>query len=379
MNLKFLALSLLLWPVVFVQAQVWPGDINNNGVVNAVDVLYFALANGTEGPARTVRGLNWREHNIDSFWQQSFADGINYAFADCNGDGRVDLVDQLAISVNQHETHGSFQGEEFSDGLPGTAPPLWLSLPTPGNNLAAVAGSTVELPLTLGSETSPVTGYAGLAFQVLIDTSGSGLRIRPVVARQDNDWLREDAGLLALNAVQALKPEGTVGLSIAHFLFDPNEEVRGHGQIGTVQLIIEEDLTLIQGSRRVDVILEPLRMINSELENLSLVGDTISLRIFADSTGMLLLNEEPEPEAEDAGISIYPNPARESVHITTQTGFITNIRMEAPDGSVVHNFQTASRRREVSLNLKGLPAGIYFLRVQLDSGKSRVELIVNLE
>ena len=372
-------LLFLFLHIGLIHSQVWPGDINNNGIVNAVDVLYFSLANGAEGPARSDRGLDWRAQNLDSLWGQSFPDGINYAFADCNGDGKVDLIDQLIISINQHETHGVFRGEEFSEGLPGTAPPLQLDLRTANNGLPVVAGSTVEIPLILGTEDLPVADYSGLAFHILIDTAGLGLEVQPTVMRDADDWLRDDAGLLALNAEPILKPEGTVGLSVAHFLFDPGEKVDGFGPIAKLQLIIEEDLTLIQGSRNVDVIVEPIRMIDPELNNLNLVGDTIALRIFADSTHMLLVDEEGVAPTAEPLIEVFPNPAQREVRVQTPTGLIAKIQLSTPDGSTARAWAAPAGKGLMDLRLEGIPPGTYFLQVQLDSGGISTTLLIITE
>ena len=32
------------------QATLWPGDINDNGVVNNLDVLFWGIAEGQKGP-----------------------------------------------------------------------------------------------------------------------------------------------------------------------------------------------------------------------------------------------------------------------------------------------------------------------------------------
>jgi hypothetical protein len=47
-------LVIILWTLPSASGQqVWPGDINNNGIVNNVDVLYWAVANDARGPGST--------------------------------------------------------------------------------------------------------------------------------------------------------------------------------------------------------------------------------------------------------------------------------------------------------------------------------------
>ena len=93
------------------QAQsIWPGDVNNNGLVNNIDVLYWGIANGKTGANRASAGISWQAYNMPGAWNWTFpgADGTNYAYADANGDGKINKKDVTdAVVGNFTKTHGT--------------------------------------------------------------------------------------------------------------------------------------------------------------------------------------------------------------------------------------------------------------------------------
>lgn len=83
---------------------IWPGDANNDGIVDERDVLPIGIFYGLTGSARSG-GSQWAPDTISLlFWED-----VRAAFADCNGDGVVDENDVLVIGQNWHLRHdGSF-------------------------------------------------------------------------------------------------------------------------------------------------------------------------------------------------------------------------------------------------------------------------------
>jgi hypothetical protein len=78
---------------------VWPGDTNNDGVVNGVDILRIGQYWAATGPARENASTDW-------IGQQALAwTPLQSTYADATGDGAVDLDDVGAIALNWGKTH----------------------------------------------------------------------------------------------------------------------------------------------------------------------------------------------------------------------------------------------------------------------------------
>ena len=82
---------------------VWPGDTNNDGIVDERDVLPVGVYWRITGPPRSChspqRETSWQAHSA-TVWTPEAA-----TYADANGDGIVDGRDILAIGLNWHKTH----------------------------------------------------------------------------------------------------------------------------------------------------------------------------------------------------------------------------------------------------------------------------------
>ncbi len=78
---------------------VWPGDTNNDRVVNQADVLPIGLFWNRTGPVRANANASWTGQ-VATPWTQP-----NATFADANGDGAVNQADVLPIGLNWSRTH----------------------------------------------------------------------------------------------------------------------------------------------------------------------------------------------------------------------------------------------------------------------------------
>ncbi len=85
--------------VSFAGLLVWPGDTNNDGLVNQSDVLPIGLCWAQTGPARNNGSCAWQGQPVTP-WSNP-----NCAYADANGDGVVDQADVLCIGLNWGRTH----------------------------------------------------------------------------------------------------------------------------------------------------------------------------------------------------------------------------------------------------------------------------------
>jgi len=82
-------------------------------------------------------------------------------------------------------------------------------------------------------------------------------------------------------------------------------------------------------------------------------------------------------DTESLLISLYPNPTRDILHIRTDE-LISRVELSDVLGNVVIRdlTPTLSKGEGVSLNVEGLPAGMYFLKLYTMSGRVLVEKVI---
>jgi len=86
-------------------SPVYPGDFNNDGIVNMTDLLYWALAIGKTGAVRQDKSLNWAPQNCLD-WQHE-VNGVNGKHQDGDGNGVVDFADLKAFDENYGKRHAA--------------------------------------------------------------------------------------------------------------------------------------------------------------------------------------------------------------------------------------------------------------------------------
>jgi type IX secretion system substrate protein len=85
--------------LVLNRKSVYPGDTDNNGIVNAADILPIGIHFLAQGGQRQQVSFTWGAKEA-IVWNDSAA-----TFADSNGDGIVDEKDVIGIGVNWGKTH----------------------------------------------------------------------------------------------------------------------------------------------------------------------------------------------------------------------------------------------------------------------------------
>ena len=81
--------------------------------------------------------------------------------------------------------------------------------------------------------------------------------------------------------------------------------------------------------------------------------------------------------ADDAALSVYPNPAGDLLHIELSVAEIANVALYDLQGRVVETRHGTSLQGETAtVNLQNVPAGVYLLRVRDAEGKKYMRKIV---
>jgi outer membrane protein assembly factor BamB len=84
-----------------VVARIYPGDANNDGIVDVRDILPIGRFYATTGAPRQNASSNWSVQSLTSAWNP-----FNACYADCDGNGTVDAQDANVILQNWQAKQG---------------------------------------------------------------------------------------------------------------------------------------------------------------------------------------------------------------------------------------------------------------------------------
>lgn len=91
--------------------DVWPGDADNNGIVDTRDISMIGLFFDDGGVDGRIRGFSRKP--ASTAWAPQTAlswDSVRVTYADADGSGKVDINDLLVVYANFSKTHLKFNG-----------------------------------------------------------------------------------------------------------------------------------------------------------------------------------------------------------------------------------------------------------------------------
>ncbi|NND07899.1 MAG: T9SS type A sorting domain-containing protein [Saprospiraceae bacterium] len=321
---------------------VWPGDHNNDGMVDVQDAVVLATNLGFTGPARDhLDDTPFWFGELGHDWPQSFAYGTeNLKYADGNGDGMVTLSDLEAIN----------QYYEFAHGLVATPPSpihattLNLDLLTP----EVQPGEWAIVEVSLGSPSAQVDAMLGLNFS--FEVSG-----RYVDSSSVQFNISKNGIFTPLNSVVAWAKsprDGRIDVGIGK---TDREPITGHGVLGEIRFIVEEDLN---GFRSLKDLLDiPISITRIGLLGIS--GDIASLPTVRQRISLAM--KQPA-----TNISLYPNPTGNLIHLTQPIGAYEIFDLQ---GTRILTGNLTSQSFG-SIDVSNLATGIYMLRIKKINGES---------
>jgi len=340
--------------------RIWPGDVNNDGVANEFDVLFWGAAFGAEGPERPAADTIWTGQPIGPIWNEAFPGGLNFLYADCNGDGEVDFEDlNSAIFNNFGLIHGSVTPPLFSNGTINEDPPLRL------NSTAAplLGGETIDVALEIGTEEQQVEDFYGIAFQLrytpgLVNDISLNLASDSWIT-QDDDEDEEDDEEDEDSATTFLFNELEAG--IAHVAITRLNQIpiTGNGSVGNFSIVIE-DIIFNVGPDTLVLEIDSIKMVSETLQDIP-VSKTASVRIRKDDS---VVSNSQVPASQRP--LIHPNPSNGLFHIRNVNGrnAIERVRIFNSSGQLLIDRHPESQASLESVDCSHLAAGIYFVSLQ---------------
>jgi hypothetical protein len=357
-------LSMMLW-TVFCTAQdtdnilVWPGDINNNGIVNHVDLLYLGVAYTEEGNPRNQQLNNWGGFLLPTIpWSTDYLNGLNYSYADCNGDGEVNIFDYLVVEDNYGLVHGEIEEDAAPDASALLDPQISFGI----DNIFIGQGQEVSLILRLGTDDNPVDAFHGLAFT--LEYNMDYIEEGSVSFEFLDNWIEPEEGLPVLSIQKDNATENTIEIAVTK---TNGVSESGSGAVGILSFIIIDDVPDVIDDDI--IIIDEVLMVDEFLQVSPVLGDVLSATI-------LTQNEDYITQLEE--INIYPNPI---LNNQFQINLLVSLELEnvilydisGKEQSIIVRNDSG----KVDIQTENLPIGIYILEIRTDKGSYHKKVFVS--
>ena len=346
---------------------IFPGDLNNDGTANYLDLLPLGVAYGQTGPIRFEATLNWQPQEAELWPFNLPVSGVNLVSVDADGNGVIDSLDLDAIAFNYDSTQVLSlpppQPYLLTDTFPVEERP---TLELRFNRTEAAAGDTVEVVLFLNIPDPevfpPSNPPTAIACRITFDpTVINEEGIRFVAAEDAEDLMFIGASTNNVDFGRSPLP-GQLEFAAAG---------RGQGALAMSRpvgkfIIVIEDMILMEGS--------PGFEINDALL-INLGEQVIDVQVEIDS---LLIVDTHAPMITNSSLEAYPNPCKNSVQICGFGAEKRKVGMFDSQGRLLRVFQQWGQNCE-ELDMETYPAGIYFFRAQGSGNYQTLKVIKQAE
>jgi hypothetical protein len=332
---------------------VYPGDANDNGVVSLRDVLNVGLAYGSSGSARANASSSWNAQHADN-WKNFFRSGLNYKYADCNGDGKVDANDLSAILSNWSETHSKTENDTTT--VPGN-PQLYLVT----SSDTFYPGENVNFNIYLGTATNQALNVYGVDFSYQFTPGSVQSGSMSLTVNPTNCWLYGTSG--SGSVMSFLAPDYTNDIANVAISRTMGPGQNGYGQIGVLGITINDNVGGKTGGR--------MPLTYGFIQEEAVAGDESDIPLTAVNKTIYMMNQTLGIKAAvhlGNAISVYPNPV-EGNNLNIDLKNINADRISISDmlGNIVYN-----EARPISglnqLHLPVLNSGMYIVQIATQQG-----------
>jgi PKD repeat protein len=350
-----------------VDCNVWPGDVNRDGIVSAEDILPIGLYFGSTGTARPAASLNfnsqpspdWNTGNpaVDNMYLN---DMVNRKNADCNGDGIINGSDIQAVTQNLGIVRFAHNNLSSMQLVHPTDPHLLIDAPA-----QMTSGSGSSVALKLGDAVVPAQGIYGYCTTIEYDNTaivGSSINVDFSSSWLDTvgqphllNWFYNDAanGLLTIVSVRTNQNSVSGYGEVANISFNVSP-----GYSGNINFNLRADTKLmsntVMGSSGYGYV---ENFINANLDNASVQV-------------VLAVSENILPE----WISVYPSPATDFIHIALQKETKAVAGLYDMAGRLIE--KEIFTQKNNLLNVSKLSHGIYHLSILAEGTNYNVKVVV---
>ena len=257
-------LSLVLSTFHLSAQNVWPGDVNQNGIVNQLDLLYIGWAYGAEGEPRAIQGTDWEAYPVPLIeWSNQFPDGSNFYYADANGDGTVNDTDIDVITTLNYNKSNSLSGPEGYLNAPPDSehPALYLEVVSS----EVLLGEPIQIDLYLGDADIPVDNFHGIALDINYDSEYNS-RFSSVDYNEDpTSWVQPGSDYF--DFVYHEDGEKNIDLALSRL---SGSTIDGQGKLGSF-IVIVEDIVLSVGSDTINFTIDNVKFVGADFETFPVI------------------------------------------------------------------------------------------------------------
>ncbi|MFN0177054.1 MAG: T9SS type A sorting domain-containing protein [Saprospiraceae bacterium] len=340
-------------------AQImFPGDANNDGRCNHVDILPIGILHGQEVFPRFLPTLNWQPQQFPLFPGQLPVSGVNFAFSDSDGNGMIDSIDLDGLALNydlsQNESQPPPKPYILDDTLFTTSvPTLRLRFLKDtvfvGNSVVAVLQffSTNPLP---SSEAA-----LGFALNLKYETEN----VKDSLTRIYVDSMPGDLMFVA-SAVNYRDiwrtPSGTIEMGVA----GKRKNTLDHTRDLAFIIVTIDDILRSGETRPFTMAFGDVLMINKDEQVLRVKLETDTIILFQPG-------DDAVTQPELLSLRLSPNPVRERLHIESPDARMERLEVFDTLGRLVLS-QDGRGETRFDLSVETLPPGLLLLAVRTREG-----------
>jgi hypothetical protein len=327
---------------------VWPGNANNDTIVDNNDMLPIGIHYGATGTARNIQGITW-QGNPALDWGTPQINGNDVKHADCDGNGIVNAADTLAVNQNYGLIDLIPLAPVSSEFLNVGVPVYFVTA-----NTTYLAGDTIEVEVWIGDTSIAASTLYGIALKA----TNSSPVATPFEATFPNNLLCNPAvdGL----TLDVIFPQRC---DLAMTRFDHTTRA-GYGHIASIWYATDSSITLPQVET---FTVADLNVVDSLGNNLQSSTLNHSVTILPVITG---ISENVQLDA----ITIFPNPS--SGESTIVCSLINSAAGELTIFDLFGNIVfTAQVTNGQLIKFTGESAGFYTVRITATDQSSSAVLI----
>lgn len=331
--------------------SVWPGDTDQNGIVDHFDLLPIGIAFDQVGIPRDTPTTTWKPQ-VANIWRKVFPrTNQDLMHVDADGNGKIEARDTLPIVQNWGRKKSEILFQPNQGELRSAAGPALF-----------VAADTIRtgefLPIHLGDAANNVPGVYGLAFSITYDpTKLDASQVRPEF---QGSWLgKTGQNLLALWRNYPEKAR----IDVAMTRID-GKNGAGFGKILGLKLNLgQANLAL---NTNLSLQFSNIKLINKDNEPIPVEVKPKEQVIIKPVTTSVY---NPKLESK---IKIFPQPSSGEITVDTDQLTVQLAELIDQQGRVI----SAIRQPKRTLSWSSLSPGVYALRIYCGRDMATKKIVI---